>query len=246
MSDPREIEPFWDLSKPFPDEIEIDGKMLPLNRELTPEEDAAWKKGTPFENSPTPYNVLWMKFGMPLIIPYIIRDGKIVESHIPIEQAEAMERRMNAERYFTATRDTSLLFKEGMWPKSEILTEYDMRHRWESRQRAQAEVDAQRAAEEARDKLRKGAAMNPYQAAFGKHLRDLRRQQDLTQEEVAHRADLHVTYLSGIERGVRNPSLKNIRAIARALGAPTADLFAFEEQAPHAPEEIDRDNAASD
>ncbi len=49
-----------------------------------------------------------------------------------------------------------------------------------------------------------------------------------TQEEVAHRAGVHVTYLSGIERGVRNPSLKNIRAIARALEADTADLFAFE------------------
>lgn len=49
-----------------------------------------------------------------------------------------------------------------------------------------------------------------------------------TQEEVAHRAGVHVTYLSGIERGVRNPSLKNIRAIAKALEVDTADLFAFE------------------
>ena len=76
-------------------------------------------------------------------------------------------------------------------------------------------------------------------------MRRLRAALGATQEEIAFRAGLHVTYLSGIERGVRNPSLKNIRAIARALGAPTADLFAFEEQAPHAPEEIDRDNPRS-
>ncbi len=50
----------------------------------------------------------------------------------------------------------------------------------------------------------------------------------VTQEEVAHRAGVHVTYLSGIERGVRNPSLKNIRALAKALNVSTADLFAFE------------------
>ena len=37
-----------------------------------------------------------------------------------------------------------------------------------------------------------------------------------------------MTYLSGIERGLRNPSLKNIRAIARALDSSTADLFSFE------------------
>ena len=37
-----------------------------------------------------------------------------------------------------------------------------------------------------------------------------------------------MTYLSGIERGVRNPSLKNIRAIAEALGVPMGEMFAPE------------------
>ena len=40
----------------------------------------------------------------------------------------------------------------------------------------------------------------------------------------------HVTYISGIERGLRNPSLKNIRAIARAMDVNTADLFSFESE----------------
>lgn len=70
--------------------------------------------------------------------------------------------------------------------------------------------------------------MGEFQVAFGRHIRSLRRLQGTTQEELAHRAGIHVVYLSGIERGVRNPSLKNIRAIARALNARTAELFAFE------------------
>ena len=39
-----------------------------------------------------------------------------------------------------------------------------------------------------------------------------------------------MTYLSGIERGVRNPSLKNIRAIAKAMDFDTAELFSFERE----------------
>lgn len=71
-------------------------------------------------------------------------------------------------------------------------------------------------------------AYNSYQVAFGKQVRSLRMQRGLTQEEVAHRAGIHVTYLSGVERGVRNPSLKNIRSIAQALRVFVQDLFVFE------------------
>ncbi|MDD9994882.1 MAG: helix-turn-helix transcriptional regulator [Chloroflexota bacterium] len=70
--------------------------------------------------------------------------------------------------------------------------------------------------------------MDDYQAAFGRHVRAMRMQRGATQEDVAYRAGVHVTYLSGIERGIRNPSLKNIRALAEALEASTAELFAFE------------------
>lgn len=74
--------------------------------------------------------------------------------------------------------------------------------------------------------------VDAYQISFGQHVRLLRNRLGITQEEVAHRAGVHVTYLSGIERGVRNPSLKNIRALARALGVPTASLFTFETAPP--------------
>ena len=47
---------------------------------------------------------------------------------------------------------------------------------------------------------------------------------------MAHRAGVHVTYISGIERGLRNPSLRNIRAIAEAMDVSTAELFSFESE----------------
>lgn len=67
-----------------------------------------------------------------------------------------------------------------------------------------------------------------FQRDFGRQVRRWREARGFTQEELAHRAEVHVTYLSGIERGVRNPSLKNIRALALALNLPVAELFAFE------------------
>jgi len=62
---------------------------------------------------------------------------------------------------------------------------------------------------------------------FGERVRELRLLRGLSQEELAFRAGVHRTYLSGIERGVRNPSLKNINAIAEAMGITLSDLFLF-------------------
>ena len=70
-----------------------------------------------------------------------------------------------------------------------------------------------------------------YQVAFGRHVRQIRLLREETQEEVAHRAGIHVTYLSGIERGVRNPSLTSICALAAGLDVPVSQLFDFDAQA---------------
>ena len=70
--------------------------------------------------------------------------------------------------------------------------------------------------------------MDAFTTAFGAHVRSLRRGLGLSQEEVAHRAGLHVTYLSGIERGRRNPSLKNLRKLALALEIPLGELVSFD------------------
>ena len=60
---------------------------------------------------------------------------------------------------------------------------------------------------------------------FGKAIRRRRRELDLSQEELAERAELHRTYVSDIERGDRNPSLENIEKLAKALNIRVSDLF---------------------
>jgi transcriptional regulator with XRE-family HTH domain len=58
----------------------------------------------------------------------------------------------------------------------------------------------------------------------GLNLQALRRSRGLSQEELAHRAEIHQTYLSGVERGRRNPSLMVLQRIALALDADVEDL----------------------
>lgn len=60
---------------------------------------------------------------------------------------------------------------------------------------------------------------------FGKKVRDLRKAQGLSQEELAEKADLHYTYIGGVERGERNLSLKSIERIASALKIDIRELF---------------------
>lgn len=60
---------------------------------------------------------------------------------------------------------------------------------------------------------------------FGKNLKTQREAKGLTQEKLAEKAELDPTYISGIERGVRNPSLLSIIRIAKALGTEAASLF---------------------
>jgi transcriptional regulator with XRE-family HTH domain len=49
----------------------------------------------------------------------------------------------------------------------------------------------------------------------------------LSQEQLAFKAGIHRTYLGGIERGERNPTLKNIVSIAEALDITLSELFLF-------------------
>lgn len=60
---------------------------------------------------------------------------------------------------------------------------------------------------------------------FGQNVRRVRQQVGFSQEELAFRAKLHRTYISSIERGLRNVSLENIFAIAEALEVPPGDLL---------------------
>ena len=58
---------------------------------------------------------------------------------------------------------------------------------------------------------------DPEMVAFGKRLLALRKEADLTQEGLAHAADLHWTYIGQVERGERNLSYKNVLRLARGL-----------------------------
>lgn len=61
--------------------------------------------------------------------------------------------------------------------------------------------------------------------AFGRRVRELRDRLHLSQEQLAERSGMHRTYVGGIERGERNPSLINIRRLAEALEVEIAEFF---------------------
>ena len=67
--------------------------------------------------------------------------------------------------------------------------------------------------------------MATIEGQFGQRVRELRQAKGLSQEDLAFKSRVHRTYLGGIERGERNPSLKNIAAIAEALGITLSELF---------------------
>ena len=60
---------------------------------------------------------------------------------------------------------------------------------------------------------------------FGRRVRELRNARGWSQEELADRADLHRTYISAVERGVRNPTIMVIERIAKALKVRMAELL---------------------
>lgn len=60
---------------------------------------------------------------------------------------------------------------------------------------------------------------------FGKKLRESRLRKKLSQGDVAKILGVHRTYISGLERGRRNPSLLTVQKIAKALGVPVENLL---------------------
>jgi transcriptional regulator with XRE-family HTH domain len=68
------------------------------------------------------------------------------------------------------------------------------------------------------------AVDDEFKRRFGQRLRELRQARGLSQEKLAEQADLSVTYVSSLERGRYNPSLRNLMKLARALGCRVEDL----------------------
>lgn len=68
-------------------------------------------------------------------------------------------------------------------------------------------------------------ARDPVLFAIGATIRKHRQRLDWSQEKLAEEADLHWTYIGGIERGERNVAVKNIVKIARALKVKPSALL---------------------
>lgn len=60
---------------------------------------------------------------------------------------------------------------------------------------------------------------------FGRNVRRLRVALGVSQEEFADRAGLHRTYISGMERGKRAPTIEVVEKLAKALDVPAGALF---------------------
>jgi transcriptional regulator with XRE-family HTH domain len=66
----------------------------------------------------------------------------------------------------------------------------------------------------------------------GRNFERLRQAKGLTQEDVSARSGFSQQYLSGLERGIRNPTVITLYELASALGVSHLDLVAVDEKAP--------------
>jgi transcriptional regulator with XRE-family HTH domain len=60
---------------------------------------------------------------------------------------------------------------------------------------------------------------------FAANLRRIRKERDLSQERLAHSADLHVTHVAKIERSECEPGVRTVSKLAIALGVSASELF---------------------
>jgi transcriptional regulator with XRE-family HTH domain len=60
----------------------------------------------------------------------------------------------------------------------------------------------------------------------GRNIKVIRQSAGIAQDELAHRAEIHVTYLSGVENGHRNITMDVLERIAAALGVAETTLVA--------------------
>lgn len=70
--------------------------------------------------------------------------------------------------------------------------------------------------------------MKHLKTQFGKRLQNLRKQKDMTQEQLAEKALISVDFLSLIERGINAPSFDTLEKLAIALDVPVKHFFEFD------------------
>ncbi len=67
--------------------------------------------------------------------------------------------------------------------------------------------------------------MSNISITFGKRVKEIRLKKGMSQAGLAKILGLHPTYISGIERGMRNMALRNIEKLAKALGVSIKELI---------------------
>jgi len=67
--------------------------------------------------------------------------------------------------------------------------------------------------------------MKPLTQKLGERLKQIRTKKGMSQGDIARALKVHRSYIGGIERGTRNPTIKNIEKIARALGVSPDKLL---------------------
>jgi transcriptional regulator with XRE-family HTH domain len=60
---------------------------------------------------------------------------------------------------------------------------------------------------------------------FGKKIKEIRLKKKLSQGDIARILGVHRSYISGLERGVRNPSLLTVQKVAKALKVNARELI---------------------
>ena len=68
------------------------------------------------------------------------------------------------------------------------------------------------------------------QPALGQAIRQLRKERNLSQEELGHRSEIHPTWISHIESGRANPAWGTVRRIAAVLELPLSEIVLLTER----------------
>lgn len=65
--------------------------------------------------------------------------------------------------------------------------------------------------------------------SFGKRLKQLRKEKGISQAQLAYEANIEISQVSRIERGLINTTIANAKLLSKILDVPVIDLFNFKE-----------------
>jgi transcriptional regulator with XRE-family HTH domain len=69
------------------------------------------------------------------------------------------------------------------------------------------------------------SSLETLRSSVGKALRFLRDDAEMSQEEVSEKSGIHPTYISRLEKGKGNPTLRTLESLAKGLGVESADIL---------------------